>query len=127
MVSRFQESLFLLEGNVGTIFNAFTWHLSGHNLETLKKIARSFFYVEICDTNKDAGQTPDNRIYLPGETGVIDLVGLLTALDGGGYKGPVSPKLPDRNIMALPSEMAVRLLGGSFTRVWEKAFKETEG
>lgn len=125
-LSHEKESLFPLEGNVGTIFNAFTGHVSGHSPETLKKTARSFFYVEICDTDKDTWQTPDKRIYLPGETGVIDIVGFLTALAEGGFKGPVSPKMPDRNVMTLPPEMAIRLLGGAFTRVW-KVFKEKEG
>ncbi len=126
-LSHKKESLFPLKGNVGAISNSFTWHLSGHSPEMLKEISGSSFYVEICDTNKNAGQTTDNCIYLPGETGVINLVGFLTALFESGYKGPVSPKLPDRNILAFPHEMAVRLLGGSFARVWKKVFKEKEG
>lgn len=118
----FKDTSPVFKDNAGSIFDAWSWHVSGQGPETLRKTAHSFFYAEICDTNKDIGQTTGKRIYLPGETGVIDLKGILIALAEGGYKGPVSPGLPDRNILTLPSEMSVRLLGGAFTRVWKKAF-----
>jgi len=111
-------------GNAGIILDAYYWHLSGGDTEGLKKTAGSFgVYARICDADSGTGR----GIYLPGETGVIDLAGFLTALSEGGYQGPVSPKLPDRNILALPYEIAIRLLGGSFARIWKKAFMEKEG
>ncbi|MBN1445215.1 MAG: sugar phosphate isomerase/epimerase [Candidatus Omnitrophica bacterium] len=116
-------------GKAGIIIDAYYWHLYGSSIERLKKTAGdSGVYARLCDTAADnaAGNKTGRGIYLPGETGVIDLPVFLTALAESGYKGPVSPMMPDRNILTLPSEMAVRLLGGSFKRVW-KVFKEKEG
>lgn len=107
--------------NTGIILNASQWHLSGGNLEELKKIDwNRVVYVKM----GDVGANKTGK-FLPGETGVVDLAGFLKILSDVGYGGPVTPQLPDRNLLTLPEELAVRLLGGSLLKVWNKSFPNT--
>lgn len=104
-------------GNAGIVLNSRHWHLAGGSIEELKHTAeKKVFYVKIGDvsTNNLSGR------YLPGETGVVDLPSFLKVLAEINYHGPVTPEMPDRNLMTLPEEMAVRLLGGSTLQVWNK-------
>ncbi len=109
--------------DAGLVLNARRWHLSGGSVEDLKKISKDrVVYVRLGDVSVDK-----TGMYLPGETGVVDLAGFLSALAEIHYDGPVAPELPDRNLLTLPEEMAVRFLGGSLLRVWTGIFKETSG
>lgn len=106
----------------GIVLNARYWHLFGAGLQELEKVEwKRVVYVIISDVGAEgAGR------FLPGETGVVDLAGFLKVLADAGYDGPVSPELPDRNLMTLPEEMAVRLLGGGTMRVWNRVFPKKE-
>lgn len=110
--------------DAGVVLNARHWHLSGGNVQELKKIVKDrVVYVRLGDVNADK-----TGKLLPGETGVVDLAAFLSVLADAGYDGPVAPELPDRNLLALPEEFAVRLLGGSTMQVWNKVFlKEKQG
>jgi sugar phosphate isomerase/epimerase len=110
-------------GNAGIVLNARHWHLAGGSVEGLKQIAgKNLFYVKVGDVPVDNS----TGRYLPGETGVVDLPAFLKVLAEIDYDGPVTPEMPDRNLMTLPEEMAVRLLGGSTLRVWNETFIKTE-
>jgi len=58
---------------------------------------------------------------LPGETGVINLVGFLKALRDIGYNGPVTPEPFSEKVNRMEPEEAVKVTGEALKRVWELA------
>jgi len=58
---------------------------------------------------------------LPGETGVIDIVGFLKALKEIGYDGPVTPEPFDKSLKEMPKDEAVRKVGKAMDKVWQSA------
>jgi len=58
---------------------------------------------------------------LPGETGVINLVGFLKALRDIGYNGPVTPEPFSEKVNRMGPEEAVKVTGEALKRVWELA------
>src|ERR687897_1198331 len=82
-------------GNVGVMLDS--WHLytSGGSLADLKRLTNQDVVV-VHVNDAPAGIERDEQIdtvrTLPMETGVIDLVGFMGALQGMGYDGPVMPE-----------------------------------
>ncbi len=110
-------------GNAGIVLNARHWYLSGGNMERLKEITSDrIVYTWIGDVSPEKSEGR----YLPGETGVVNLQSFLEVLAEIGYEGPVTPEMPERNLVTLPEEIAVRLLGGSTLRVWNRVFIKKE-
>lgn len=111
--------------NIGILLDS--WHLyaSDGKIEEIKKLkGNNIIYVHV----NDAPEIPkeeliDNERFLPGETGVIDIVGFLKAIKETGYDGPVTPEPFNKRVNQLPDEIAVRLTGGYLLKVWEKVFK----
>lgn len=111
--------------NIGILLDS--WHLyaSDGKIEDIKKLkGNNIIYVHV----NDAPEIPkeeliDNERFLPGETGVIDIVGFLKAIKETGYDGPVTPEPFNKRVNQLPDEIAVRLTGGYLLKVWEKVFK----
>ncbi|HOL22214.1 MAG TPA: sugar phosphate isomerase/epimerase [bacterium] len=107
-------------GNAGFVLSARHWHLSGGDTGELSKISKDeIVYVLVGDVSPES-----KGKYLPGETGVIDLPLFLNTLAEAGYDGPVAPEMPDRDLITVPSELAVRLLGGAFLKVWNRVFMD---
>lgn len=107
-------------GNAGFILSARQWYLAGGEVGELKRVPKGeIVYVLLGDISYEK-----KGRYLPGETGVIDLPLFLNTLAEIGYDGPVAPELPDRNLLVIPAEISVRLLGGSILKVWNKTFTE---
>lgn len=106
--------------NAGFVFSARLWHLSGGEEDALRRVpGNEIVYVSVSDVS------PENKgIYLPGETGTINLQLFFNVLSDIGYDGPVSPEMPERDILAIPSEIAVRLLGGALLKIWQKVITE---
>lgn len=111
--------------NVGILLDS--WHLyaSDGDIKEIKNLkGNDIVYVHINDApDIPKSQLVDNERFLPGETGVIDLVGFLKALKEIGYNGPVTPEPFNKRINLLPNEIAVRLTGGYLLKIWEKVFK----
>jgi sugar phosphate isomerase/epimerase len=64
----------------------------------------------------------DNTRALPGETGVIDIVGFLGALRAIGYDGPVTPEPFKKNLADLPdNEARLKAVGAAMTRIFTLA------
>jgi len=111
--------------NIGILLDS--WHLyaSDGKIEDIKKLKGKDI---ICVHVNDAPRIPkddlvDNERFLPGETGVIDIVEFLRALKEIEYDGPVTPEPFNKRLNELPDEIAVRLTGGYLLKVWEKVFK----
>ncbi|MGI6595683.1 MAG: sugar phosphate isomerase/epimerase [Elusimicrobia bacterium] len=107
-------------GNLGFIFSARLWHLSGGEAGELRRIPNGeIIYVMVGDISFEG-----KGKYLPGETGTINLPLFLNTLEEIGYDGPVVPEIPDREILTIPHEITARLLGGALMKVWNKTFIE---
>ena len=111
--------------NLGILLDS--WHLysSDGKPKDIKKIkGEKIIYVHV----NDAPPIPkedlkDNERFLPGETGVIDIIEFLKVLKETGYDGPITPEPFNKRVNELPDEIAVRLTGGYLLKAWEKAFK----
>jgi len=115
-------------GTVGLTLDSFHWYTSGGTLEELRSLDDSRIVIVHINDAPDVPmdqQTPTNRA-LPGETGVIDLVGFLRAIRDAGYTGPVAPEPFSQRVRTMPAELAVCLLGGYFKHVWDAAFPDAE-
>jgi sugar phosphate isomerase/epimerase len=58
---------------------------------------------------------------LPGETGVIEIVDFLDALQTIGYDGPVTSEPFSQHLQALAPAEAVRETGLAMRRIWQAA------
>jgi len=111
-------------GNLGLLLDSWHWYTTCGTTGQLKKLnSEEVVYVHINDA--PAGipieEQIDNVRRLPGETGVIDLVGFLRTLREIGYDGPVTPEPFSRKLKEMPVVEAVKLTGKSLDRVWEEA------
>lgn len=111
-------------GNMGLLLDAWHWYTSHGTLDDLKKLtADQVVHVHINDA--PAGIPVDEQIdnirRLPGETGVIDLVGFLKYLDEIGYEGPVTPEPFSDKIKGLAPVEAAKMTAEGLLRVWREA------
>jgi len=93
--------------NAGLLLDAWHWYTSLGTVEDIRALDA-----------KQVDAQVDNVRALPGETGVIDLVGFLGALRDIGYEGPVVPEPFKKELAALPPADAVRRTGEALARVW---------
>lgn len=110
--------------NVGVLLDSWHWYTSRGALEDILKLkGRDVVYVHINDAPADVpiDKLLDNVRCLPGETGVIDLVGFLRALKSIGYDGPVTPEPFSDKVNKMSPEDAVKVTGDALKKVWEKA------
>ncbi|MCX8171849.1 MAG: TIM barrel protein, partial [Candidatus Bathyarchaeota archaeon] len=84
---------------------------------------KDIIYVHVNDApaNVPLDKLVDNVRCLPGETGVIDLVGFLKKLKSLGYDGPVTPEPFSEKVNRMEPEDAVKLTGEALKTVWRRA------
>ncbi|MDP9380646.1 MAG: sugar phosphate isomerase/epimerase [Chloroflexota bacterium] len=95
--------------NVGLLLDCWHWHTSHGTLESLNALTpEQVVYVHVNDA--PAGISTDEQLdsvrALPGETGVINIVGFLRALNSIGYDGPVTAEPFKKELANLPSDEA---------------------
>jgi sugar phosphate isomerase/epimerase len=110
--------------NVGLLFDSFHWYTSHGTRDDIRALTDAL----VVDTHiNDAvqGRGPDEQIdnerRLPGETGVIDLVGFLQGLKAIGYSGPVTPEPFSQRVREMAPADAIRATGEALVRVWQEA------
>jgi len=111
-------------GNVGLLLDSWHWYTSHATVADIQRLAaEDVVYVHVNDApvGVDIDELIDNRRKLPGETGVIDLVGFLRALKEIGYDGPVTPEPFSKRISSLPPSAAAMETGRALLQVWQKA------
>lgn len=111
-------------GNMGLLLDAWHWYTSHGTLDGLKKLtADQVVHVHINDAPKGIpiDEQVDNVRRLPGETGVIDLVGFLKCLNEIGYEGPVTPEPFSDKVKGLESLEAAKLTARGLLKVWKAA------
>lgn len=111
-------------GNLGLLLDCYHWHTSGGTLDEIRRLRpEQVVYVHVNDAAPDLppDELPDSPRRLPGETGVIDLVGFLGALKTINYDGPVTPEPFDASLGTLPPEKAARKVADAMNRTWAAA------
>jgi sugar phosphate isomerase/epimerase len=110
--------------NVGLLIDSWHWYVSGGTLEDLRQVStKEVFYVHINDApkNKKRDEQIDLVRCLPGETGVIDIVGFLLWLQDINYCGPVTPEPFSEKLHGVNASEAISLVGAAVNQVWNKA------
>jgi len=114
-------------GNVGLLLDCWHWYTSGGTIENMKKTLTSADQVVYVHVNDAPEGIPiekqiDSVRCLPGETGVIDLVGFLKVLDKIGYEGAVTPEPFSKRVnnMEDPEEAALVTIEG-LNKAWKEA------
>ncbi len=111
-------------GNVGLLLDCWHWYTSGGTVpELLALRPAQVVYVHVNDApaGLDRDEQVDNVRCLPGETGVIDIVGFLQALRSIGYEGPVTPEPFKKALETLPAAEAAQVTGESMLQIWRAA------
>jgi sugar phosphate isomerase/epimerase len=114
-------------GNVGLLLDSWHVYTSGGTLADLERLTNHDVVV-VHVNDAPAGVAPDEQIdtvrTLPMETGVIDLVGFMQALQEMGYDGPVVPEPFSQRIIDLAAtdpEAAAREAARSMDALWRTA------
>ncbi len=111
-------------GNVGLLLDAWHWYTTHGTVDQIKRLkGNDVVYVHVNDapTGIPVDEQIDSVRRLPGETGVIDIVGFLKALDQIGYDGPVTPEPFDKKLSEQPVQNAVSKVGRALDEVWKSA------
>jgi len=107
--------------NVGLLVDCWHWYTSHGTVEDLKRLSvKDIVYVHVNDAplGLEVDAQVDNVRCLPGETGVIDIAGFLSAIREAGYDGPVIPEPFKKELGELPSnEARLRLVGESMSSI----------
>lgn len=111
-------------GNAGLLLDCWHWYTSLGTLADIRGLApRDVIHVHVNDApaGVDVEEQIDQVRALPSETGVIDLVGFLNALNEIGYAGPVTPEPFSRMVRELPASEAVRVTHRGLDEAWRAA------
>lgn len=95
--------------NVALLLDSWHWYTSGAgvvDVETIKPDDVVYVHVNDAPAGVPVDQQIDNVRALPGETGVIDIVGFLRALNTIGYAGPLVAEPFKKELAELPSDDA---------------------
>ncbi len=111
-------------GNVGLLFDAFHWYTSHGTRDDIRRLSDALV-VDVHINDGAEGRGPDEQIdndrRLPGESGVIDLVGFLSGLNEIGYTGPVTPEPFSAKVRSMSPEDATRATAEALLGVWRAA------
>lgn len=111
-------------GNVGLLLDCWHWYTGLGTVSDLMALtAEDVVHVHINDApaGVDVADQIDNRRALPGETGIIDLVGFLKALQKIGYDGPVSPEPFSQSVREMAAQDAVQTTHDALDTAWKAA------
>ncbi|HEY7416737.1 MAG TPA: sugar phosphate isomerase/epimerase [Ktedonobacteraceae bacterium] len=110
--------------NVGLLLDSFHWYTSHSTLEELANLqAEQIVYVHVNDAyaNRTIDEQLDDQRHLPGDSGVIDLVGFLQTLQRINYQGPVVVEPFNKDLQALPAAERVQRTAKSLHTVFAQA------
>lgn len=111
--------------NVGLLLDCWHWHTSGGTLEELRALRpEQVVYVHVNDAPAGVGMDEyvDDARGLPGETGVIDIVGFLQALEAIGYDGPVTAEPFKKELADLPTDSdRLRVVSQAMDKIFAQA------
>ena len=110
--------------NVGLLLDSYHLYTSGDSIDEVRKLTNHDVVV-VHVNDAPAGVPVDRQLdhvrTLPGETGVIEIVDFLDALQTIGYDGPVTAEPFSQRLQALAPAEAVRETGLAMPRIWQAA------
>lgn len=110
--------------NIGLLLDSWHWYTGLGALADLRSlVSEDVVHVHINDAPKDldVADQIDLQRTLPGETGVIDLLGFFKVLKEIQYDGPVTPEPFSQRVQQSPPDNAVKETGEALDRVWRAA------
>jgi hypothetical protein len=110
--------------NVGLALDVWHWHLGGGTFDQLRELgAGKIVTVSLADAEPSAtaATADESQRRLPGETGVIEIVPLLTFLAKNKYDGPVTPRPSRTQFAGQGRDKIVKQLGTSLDQLWKAA------
>jgi len=110
--------------NIGLLLDSWHWYTSHGTIDQILRLkGKDVVYVHINDA--PPGIPVDEQIdsvrRLPGETGIIDIIGFLRALKKIGYDGPVTPEPFDERLRRMPIREAILKTSEAVNKVWSMA------
>jgi sugar phosphate isomerase/epimerase len=111
-------------GNVGLLLDCWHWYTGLGTVSDLMGLTNEdVVHVHVNDAPDGVyvGDQIDNKRALPNETGVIDLVGFLSALQKIGYDGPVSPEPFSQSVREMAAQDAVQTTHDALDKGWQAA------
>lgn len=111
-------------GNVGLLLDI--WHLytSHGTLDDVRELTNDdvvVVHVNDAPAGIPVDEQVDNVRALPGETGVLDIVGFLQTLQAIGYDGPVTAEPFSQRLREMPPDQAVQETATAMQQVWQAA------
>jgi len=105
--------------NLGLLVDAWHWYTSGGTTMDLASIPiEQIVHVHINDApDLPVADQVDSVRLLPGESGVIDIVGFLKTLDAIGYDGPLAVETFSAELKTLPPDEAAARAGAAVSKV----------
>ena len=110
--------------NVGLLLDCWHWYTSHATVDQIRQLkGNEVVYVHVNDAPSGikVDEQVDSVRRLPGETGVIDIVGFLKALKQIGYDGPVTPEPFDKSLTKMSVQEAVKKAGEAMKKIWNQA------
>lgn len=110
--------------NVGLLLDLWHWYTSRGTWEDLARLGNEDVvnvHVNDAPAGVPVDEQIDNQRCLPGETGVLDIVRFLKALDAMGYDGSVTAEPFSARVNALAPQDALRETSEAMHRVWASA------
>ena len=116
--------------NLGIVLDTWHWHLGNGTLEQIRSLSADEIvavYLSDCDPQVTAATATDAARYLPGETGVIDPVAILTTLGEMSYGGPVTPSSFRGNLGNQSRDNIAKAASASVAQAWKSAGLNSQG
>jgi sugar phosphate isomerase/epimerase len=111
-------------GDVGLLLDSFHLYTSRGSIDEVRQLNNCdvvAVHVNDAPTEVPLDEQLDNVRTLPGETGIIEIVDFLEALQAIGYDGPVTAEPFSHRLQALSPADAVSETGLAMRRVWQSA------
>lgn len=126
-ITTFEELLGLVavaHKQVGAVVDAWALHVTGEPIDLIAKVpAGRIVEVRLSDAPREVpGQELSHtQRLMPGDTGVINAAGILTAARAAGFDGPVTPWADRATMVGRGREKIVKLAGDRLEAIWKAA------
>lgn len=109
--------------NLGFLIDCWHWYTSGGTMMDLASVPlEKIVHIHVNDApDLPLHEQQDTERLLPGESGMIDLVGFLKTLNALGYDGPVAVETFSSALRAMNAEDAARHAGESMKKIFAAA------
>lgn len=120
----------ILGTNIGLVLDTWHWHLGGGTIDQIRSLGGDKIiavYLSDCDPGVTAANASESSRHLPGQTGVIDPVALLTTLGELRYDGPVTPNPGKGTLSGQGRDKIVKAASAAIDQAWKAAGLNLQG